>query len=121
MLVLKSKSDSGTKISLKGSAFPFTVDFERRQNFGEAESGKVRVFDRGVEVEFIGIKLQGLSPEESRRLEHFIRFVARYRINTFFFLDGETEREVRYWDDKYSSNLVNFDLFDLDFVLRVEP
>lgn len=124
MLVLESIQTPARCVEIPGTSFPFRVDFERRQNFGETESGRVRVFDRGVEVEFIGIKLQGMTPELSSDLENFIRFVARYRLNSFFFFDDTTDEpkiRVRYWDDKYSRNMVNFNLFDLDFVLRVEP
>jgi len=107
----------------KGSSYPFNNTYEHHQNIGVSEGGSVKVYDRDITEQFIGISFDNYSSTDksSFDIENFILNTAVFSKNTFTFEDDfGNSYTVRYWIDNFKNSMHRYLLEKYDLILRVE-
>lgn len=107
----------------KGSSYPFNITYKHHQNIGIAESGKTKVYDRGVTETFIGVIFNNYNNSDISvfDVDNFIRNTAVYSKNTFTFEDDlGNSYTVRYWNDEFIDSMHAYLIHKYDLILRVE-
>jgi hypothetical protein len=117
-----------TTIQITATLYPVKYEGQRNQNFGEAEDGTIRVYDRNVKVEFLHLQIKE-DHTNMAALRYFIMSTVKLRKDTFTF-NPDSDQDagngeggpitVRYWDSNFIEEQYIYHRYKYSLLLRRE-
>jgi len=117
-----------SSVTFKATLFPLVFQTERTQHVNVAESGQMRVYDRGTQAKFIKLQIRD-NYTNLLAIRDFINVTCNMMANTFL-LSPDTGIDmgngdggamtVRYWDSNFVEIQNFYHQYFYELLLRIE-